>query len=139
MQFERKARSQLVQNGAGKGRGVDKYYKNDHNSHNKRYMEDTRMKTAAISELKASLSEYLSKVKAGEEVLVTDRGKPVAKIIPIKRSELELPSHIIDMERAGLISIGKGELPADFWDMSRPKDRKGQALYNLLKEREEGR
>ena len=30
------------------------------------------MKTASVSELKASLSEYLSKVKAGEEVLVTD-------------------------------------------------------------------
>ncbi|MEK7280588.1 MAG: type II toxin-antitoxin system prevent-host-death family antitoxin [Nitrospirota bacterium] len=97
------------------------------------------MKTAAISELKASLSEYLSKVKAGEEVLVTDRGKPVAKIIPIKREEIELPSHLIDLERAGLISIGKGKLPINFWDMPRPKDRKGLARCNLLTEREEGR
>jgi prevent-host-death family protein len=40
------------------------------------------METAAISKLKASLSEYLSKVKAGEKVLVTERGKPIAKIIP---------------------------------------------------------
>ena len=30
------------------------------------------MKTTAISRLKSSLSEYLLKVKAGEEVIVTD-------------------------------------------------------------------
>ena len=40
------------------------------------------MKTAAVSKLKASISEYLLKVKAGEEVIVTDRGKPIAKIVP---------------------------------------------------------
>ena len=45
------------------------------------------MKTAKVSELKASIREYLSKVKAGEEVIVTDRGKPVAKIIPLKRGD----------------------------------------------------
>jgi len=33
------------------------------------------MKTAAVSELKARLSEYLNQVKAGMEVLITDRGK----------------------------------------------------------------
>jgi hypothetical protein len=31
------------------------------------------MKTASVSKLKASLSEYLKRVKAGEEVLVTER------------------------------------------------------------------
>ena len=37
------------------------------------------MKTAKVSELKASLSKYVAHVKSGEEVLVTERGKPVAK------------------------------------------------------------
>jgi len=41
------------------------------------------MKTTAISELKAHLSDYLKQVKSGNEVLVTDRGKPVARIVPI--------------------------------------------------------
>jgi len=40
------------------------------------------MKTAAVSKLKAGLSEYLARVKAGEEVIVTERGKPIAKIVP---------------------------------------------------------
>lgn len=97
------------------------------------------MKTAAVSKLKASLSEYLSKVKAGEEVLVTDRGKPVAKIVPVKTGKLKLPHHLLELERAGLVCIGKGKLSREFWDMPRPKDKKGLALQSFLKEREEGR
>ena len=97
------------------------------------------MKTAAVSKLKASLSEYLSKVKAGEEVIVTDRGKPIAKIVPLKRSETAIPSHLLTLEKAGLARIGRGKLRADFWKMPRPKDKKGLALASLLKEREEGR
>lgn len=38
------------------------------------------MKTVAVRELKNKLSEYLRKVKAGERVVVTERGKPVAVI-----------------------------------------------------------
>ena len=98
------------------------------------------MKTAAVSRLKASLSEYLLKVKSGEEVVVTDRGKPIAKIIPIKRGEAgEMPPHLLTLEKAGLARIGRKTLPANFWDMPRPRDKKGQALSNLIKEREVGR
>ncbi len=38
------------------------------------------MATVAIRELKNSLSQYLRKVKAGERLVVTERGKPVAVI-----------------------------------------------------------
>ncbi len=41
------------------------------------------MRTTAISDLKARLSEHLAWVKRGEEVLVTERGKPVARIVPV--------------------------------------------------------
>lgn len=44
------------------------------------------MRSAAISRLKASLSEYIDVVKAGEELLVTDRGKPVARSCRSRRS-----------------------------------------------------
>jgi prevent-host-death family protein len=97
------------------------------------------MKTAAVSELKALLSKYLAKVKAGEEVIVTDRGKPIAKIIPIQRDDTEIPSHLLTLERAGLARIGKNTLPVGFWSMPRPKDTKGLALQNLLREREKGK
>ncbi len=40
------------------------------------------MRTVNISTLKAKLSAHLDMVRNGEEVLVCDRNKPVARIIP---------------------------------------------------------
>ena len=97
------------------------------------------MKTASVTELKASLSKYLAKVKHGEEILVTERGKPVAKIVPLGRDAAAFPPHLLEMERAGLIRLGTGRLPKDFWKLPRPKDPKGRVLKALLEEREEGR
>lgn len=97
------------------------------------------MKTAAVSKLKASLSEYLSKVRAGEEVIVTDRGKPIAKLVPLKRGEAEMPAHLLQLERAGLVKVGAHKLPDGFWKAPRPRDPKNLALKALLKEREESR
>jgi prevent-host-death family protein len=97
------------------------------------------MKTAAVSQLKALLSKYLDKVKAGEEVVVTDRGRPIAKLVPIKRSPGDIPAHLLALERSGLARIGRSTLPVEFWDMPRPKDKKGLVLRTLLQEREFGR
>jgi prevent-host-death family protein len=98
------------------------------------------MRTASVSDVKASLSEYLTIVKTtGEEVLVTDRGRSVAKITPLRQSELPSDIRMAQLERAGLATIRKGTLPADFLSTARPKDREGLALKALLEEREEGR
>ena len=35
-----------------------------------------------IRELKAHLSEYLGRAAAGEDVVVTDRGHPVVRLVP---------------------------------------------------------
>jgi len=95
------------------------------------------MKTATVSRLKASLSEYLRQVKAGEEVLVTERGRPIAKLTPAVGSS-SLPQHLAEMEKQGLVKIGPGRLPKGFWDLPRPKDPKGLIVKSLLREREEG-
>ncbi len=43
-----------------------------------------------IRELKARLSEYVAKAAAGEHIVVTDRGKPVAQLAGLDdRSTLE--------------------------------------------------
>jgi len=96
------------------------------------------MKTAAVSELKARLSEYLNQVKAGMEVLITDRGKPVARLVPLSRSK-DLKESLVRMEKEGLIRIGSGKLPKNFWRMHRPDDSNGMVLKALLDERETGR
>jgi len=40
------------------------------------------MKHAKVSELKARLSGYLARVRAGDTVVVYDRNTPIARIIP---------------------------------------------------------
>jgi prevent-host-death family protein len=45
------------------------------------------MKTVNIADLKAKLSAHIQMVKDGEEVLVCERNKPVARIIPCDLEE----------------------------------------------------
>jgi len=96
------------------------------------------MRTAAIAKLKASLSEYLNHVKEGEEVIVTDRGKPVARIVPyvLEGDEAE---RRLDLARRGLLKLGKGRVSKKFLERPKVKDPEGLALKYLLEERESGR
>lgn len=41
------------------------------------------MAEAGIRDLRDHLSRYLERVQAGEELTVTDRGRPVARLIPV--------------------------------------------------------
>ena len=82
------------------------------------------MKTAAVSKLKAYLSDYLSQVKAGTEVLITDRGKPVARLVPISRKKAAGES-LTEMEKQGLIKLGSGRLPKEFWALPHRRIQKG--------------
>ncbi|HWM93031.1 MAG TPA: type II toxin-antitoxin system prevent-host-death family antitoxin [Thermoanaerobaculia bacterium] len=40
--------------------------------------------TVGIRELKAKLSSYVEQVKAGGTVIITERGKPVGRIVPVR-------------------------------------------------------
>ena len=43
------------------------------------------MTSIGIRELKEKLSGYIHRVRRGEEIVVTDRGKEVAMIMPVSR------------------------------------------------------
>lgn len=49
------------------------------------------MRTVNISDLKAQLSSHIQFVREGEEVLVCDRNKPVARIVPVELEDLSEP------------------------------------------------
>lgn len=95
------------------------------------------MKTATVLKLKASLSEYLRSVKAGEEVMITERGRAIAKLTPAVSADV-LADRLIEMEKHGLIKLGSGKLPKGFWGLPRPKDPKGLVAKAVLQEREQG-
>ncbi|MFQ6046720.1 MAG: type II toxin-antitoxin system Phd/YefM family antitoxin [Gemmatimonadales bacterium] len=94
---------------------------------------------AKVSELKAGLSSYLRRVKAGQEVVVTERGTPVAKLVPIPRGEDPEVERMRRLARKGLVTLGSGRIPRDFWDMPMPEDPDGLMLEALLEERDTGR
>ena len=48
------------------------------------------MVTVNLAHAKAHLSELLDKVEAGEEVLITRRGRPVGQISPVARRKSPL-------------------------------------------------
>jgi prevent-host-death family protein len=96
------------------------------------------MTTVAKSDLQRDLGEYLDRVRAGEEVVVTDAGTPVARLVPLA------PTHghqarIQEMIQAGQIRPPLKPLTKEFLD-SLPviKDPDGAALKALLEERETG-
>ena len=96
------------------------------------------MEITTVSRLKMSLSAYLRQVKAGEEVLITERGRPIARLLPIA-NPLPLPEHLRDLEKKGLLKRGEPSLPADFWDLPRPADPQAVVRATVSREREEGR
>ncbi len=97
------------------------------------------MKMMAVSVLKTLFSQSLARVKAGEELVVTEHGKPIAKLIPISPQELGLRAALADLERAGLVKIGTGKIPPAFWNLPRPSVPDGSVVKALMEDREEGR
>jgi len=99
------------------------------------------MEYVGIAELKEHLSQYLARVKAGEEIVVADRGTPVARLVPaIPRTDDEELADLRDLERQGIVRMGSGDgrIPPEYWEMELPLDPDGTVLAALLEEREEG-
>jgi prevent-host-death family protein len=91
----------------------------------------------SISKVKASFSEYLNRVKAGEELVITERGRSIARIVSLEGEEND-SSNLLRLEKEGLLARGREKLPDDFWEHSRPRVR-SSAVSALLKNRQEER
>jgi len=101
------------------------------------------LESAGVADLKARLSEYLARVKSGEEVLVTDRGRPIARLVPVGAEavaddEAEV-ARLAAMQREGLVRLGSGKLSEGFFERERPEDSEGSLVEAVLEEREKGR
>ena len=81
------------------------------------------MKKVGIAQLKAHLSEHIRSVRNGGEVLVMDRGEPVARLVPLERKK----TLIIHPATRSFASV---ELPP-------PPERPVDSLAALLEERGE--
>lgn len=88
--------------------------------------------------LKARLSEFLDAVREGEDILVTDRGRPIARITAV-RDQHHREGRRDQLIRAGRLRPPRRRIPKDFYSRALPADPKGRALAALLEERREGR
>ena len=98
------------------------------------------METATITQVKNGLSSYIDKVKAGESILVTDRGVPVAVLEPVAK-QVDWDERMGRLERAGLVRRGTGRIPEAVLRASGPRVRgPGNPLVDaIIEERRSGR
>jgi prevent-host-death family protein len=99
---------------------------------------EKKVRTATVSESSARLSKYLDRVRAGEEFVITRRGTPVARLAPISRKKTRR-NGMASLESRGVIRLGSGKLPKDFWTIPKPEDPGGSVLEALLEDRKGGR
>jgi prevent-host-death family protein len=69
------------------------------------------MTKASISELKNQLSAYLQRVRAGQPVIVYDRGRPIARIDRIADENDD--DRIAQLQRDGIVTPGSEPLSLD--------------------------
>ena len=89
-------------------------------------------KVVGVRELRQQASRVLDLVKKGEVIVVTERGTPIAEIVPIKKSKLQI---LIDQ---GAITPAKEPFDADLWNRT-DGPIYPEALEEFLKERREAR
>ena len=89
-----------------------------------------------LREANQHFSKAIRAVRAGREVILTDRGQPVAVITPIKAADAQ-DAALQAMANDGLITLPaeRGPLPAGRW---RPAKAKGRpASDTVIEDRED--
>jgi prevent-host-death family protein len=84
--------------------------------------------TVGVRELKAQLSHYLRRVRAGATVVITDRGQPVGRLAPLGTTAEARQHELIEVGMAAW--SGRRLPPAN----SAPRVRGDQAVADLLLE-----
>jgi antitoxin (DNA-binding transcriptional repressor) of toxin-antitoxin stability system len=96
------------------------------------------VKQAKIANLKDNLSRYLEHVRRGGSVLVLDRDRPVARLVPLPHDGAPgATERLSRLERQGLIRRGTGGRSAAS-AARKPLRLPGGVLRGLLEERERG-
>lgn len=92
--------------------------------------------SANVAQIKAKLSEYLRQVKSGGEVVITERGIPVARLVPLDADESRATREE-RLIRAGTLRPARGPRKKLGSPKSRP-EAGAAVLEALLAERGEG-
>lgn len=94
-------------------------------------------RTTSVVELKARLSEHLRLVKSGHELLITERGVPIARVLPLDDGQRK-STRRLRLTRTGLMKPGHGKLPAVLRKAPSGAESGAGVLEALLAERGDG-
>jgi prevent-host-death family protein len=93
------------------------------------------MRTTTITDAKNGLSALIDRVRAGESVLILDRGTPVARLEPVAATS-DPTGRIKRLERAGLVGPAMEAPPVDLIRSPAPKlEPRASAVQAVLDER----
>ena len=97
------------------------------------------MKTKGVSEARANLSALLKEVRQGETIVITNRGVPVAQIVPYTPIDGEDGERINALVANGLLIPPRNRMDVEeFLATPRPKLPEGVDLSKyVIEEREE--
>ena len=87
-----------------------------------------------VRDLKASLSEYLDKAKLGDEIIVTDHRKPIARLIKEPNKQKSTIEIMYFLAEKGLVQLPRKERKANSNSLFKSKC-KISATELLLKDR----
>ena len=93
------------------------------------------MRSANIADLRNRLTQYLREVRAGEEIIVCDRRRPIAKIVPLSVDDESAEEAAL--VAAGLLRKAERPLPPSFWKTRRGSVTARAAAAAVSKDREE--
>ena len=95
------------------------------------------MRAVNIAELKNRLSHYLDGVRRGEEVVIRDRDRPIAKIIPLVHTD-DYEAEEAELVATGVLRLPKRKkLPDGFWNEELPQITLRRAAKAVTDERDE--
>jgi prevent-host-death family protein len=96
------------------------------------------MTTKSVTETKRGLSALLDRVKAGETITITDRGVPVAQLVPLNGgAEADWDAHMQRLAREGVVRLPRKKLDVEAF-LAMPKARSSKSVLEaLLEERRE--
>lgn len=97
------------------------------------------MRYESISIVKNNLSAIIREVQQGETIVVTDRGRPVARLEPMGQID-QSDARLLALVEDGLASLPRKPADASVLDLPMPAVVPGpSAVDYLLEEREGGR
>jgi len=67
-------------------------------------------RSCGVREAKAQFSQLLHEVSTGAEILITDRGRPVGKLVPVSAQDLNLDERLASLVARGVLEPARVRL-----------------------------